>query len=372
MKLDSIAKPHRIFADYIEHEALRQFEDAMRQPFVRRGALMPDAHTGYSLPIGAVVETYGTVVPSWCGYDIGCGMLAIPTTFDRAAVEKNAQRIFDDIYRVIPVGFNYNERDASWMGRSAIPMTAMARDVFAKNGLKQLGTLGTGNHFIEIGHSDQGEVWIVIHSGSRGIGYTIASYYMKKAAGGEKAKEGHYAFAADSEFGQKYMMDQNFCEQFALTNRLLISRRVADIIRTYCVGDTIGSRMINKNHNHVERVSNNLYIHRKGATQAAEGMLGVIPGNMRDGTFVVRGKGCEEALFSSSHGAGRKMSRSQAKDQIDLGEFQDSMGAIVAKIDRGTLDESPRAYKSIFQVMEDQKELVDIVCHIKPLINIKG
>ena len=371
-KLETIKKPHAIFADIdtLELSALEQFEGAMKQTFVTRGALMADAHSGYALPIGAVVETRRVVVPSWVGYDIGCGVLAIPTTFNREAVERNAQHIFEGIYRVIPVGFAHNQNDAGWMGHHILPMSMMARDVFAKSGLKQLGTLGGGNHFIEIGYSDSSEVWIVIHSGSRGIGHAIASYYMKKAANGSNI-EGHHGFLADSPDGRAYLTDHDFCEQFALTNRLNIARKVASVIGTYCPGEASGSRLINKNHNHVERVGDR-YIHRKGATQADEGTLGVIPGNMRDGTFIVKGKGCESALWSSSHGAGRIMSRTQAKLQLGLAEFQESMHGIKAKVDEKTLDESPRAYKSIFQVMEDQADLVDIVCHIKPMINIKG
>lgn len=363
-------KPNKIFAEILEQGAMDQFTDAMEQPFVIRGALMPDAHRGYSLPIGAVVATDGVVLPAWVGYDIGCGMCAVPTSFSRNDIETNGQAIFKSIYRGVPVGFNHNKKDTPW-AHSELPRTAPMAEIFNKNGLRQLGSLGGGNHFIEIGHDENDIVWIIIHSGSRGIGHATARHYMKLASGTNKAKEGHYCFAVDSAEGRDYITDMNFCLAFALENRHEIVRRVVHEIQHHCKGDAEWQKLINRNHNHAEE-KDGMWIHRKGATHAEKGMMGVIPGNMRDGSFIVEGKGNPEALWSSSHGAGRVLGRKAAKEKLNLDDFTEVMQGIIAKVDPETLDESPFAYKNIFSVMEQQTDMVSIHCRVFPIINLKG
>lgn len=367
----NINKPYKIFAEVLEQEAIDQFESAMRQPFVVQGALMPDAHTGYSLPIGAVVATEDVVVPAWVGYDIGCGMCAISTTYDVNDIRLNAQNIFDDIYKTIPVGFSHNKRGTFWDKWESISYTLIAKEIFSKNGLRQLGSLGGGNHFIEIGADQDNKVWIVIHSGSRGIGHAIATHYMKLASGDGKAREGHFGFNVNSIAGIDYIKDMNFCLEFALSNRLEMIKRVLFVISKFCDGIGEWNSIINRNHNHAEK-KNEMWIHRKGATHADEGMMGVIPGNMRDGSFIIRGKGNADALFSSSHGAGRVLGRKKAKQTLQIDKFIDIMDGITANITQETIDESPFAYKNIFDVMKLQSEMVDIVGHISPIINIKG
>jgi len=229
------------------------------------------------------------------------------------------------------------------------------------------------NHFIEIGIDDYDCPWIIIHSGSRGVGHGCATHYMKTAHPNNKAGEGHYGFMVDSDNGKNYIKDLNFCLDFALLNRKVMLRLVVDSIKQLgieCSGDW--ENMINRNHNHAESKDGIHWIHRKGATHAENGMLGVIPGNMRDGSFIVRGLGNEDALCSSSHGAGRVLGRRKAKENLDLNEFKDTMEGIVANVDSGTLDESPMAYKNIFDVMRLQDGLVDVITHIKPIINVKG
>ncbi len=363
-------KPHRIFGRDIEHAALDQFYSAMRLDSVVRGALMPDAHLGYSLPIGAVVATRDLVYPAWVGYDIGCGMCAVPTSFAADKIRRQRETIFGAIYRAIPVGFNHNRSDSAWAEAGRLPRTSFLDETFRKNGLQQLGSLGSGNHFIEIGTDEQERVWIILHSGSRNIGHTVATHYMKQAAGG-KAREGHYGLKVDSHAGQNYLKDLAFCLAFALASRREMIRRVVGILADICEGQADWEQLINRNHNHAEE-RDGLWLHRKGATHAEQGMTGVIPGNMRDGSFIVEGKGNPEALWSSSHGAGRVMSRKGAKRNIKLKQFADSMYGITARVDKGTLDEAPMAYKDIFEIMKLQRELVEIKHHVKPLINIKG
>jgi len=368
-------KPYKIFAEVLEQGALDQFESALLQDFAVQGALMPDAHFGYSLPIGAVVATKDFVVPAWVGYDIGCGMCALPTSFDRGAVEWCAKGIFDEIYQAVPVGFSHNHAPTTWEHAGLLPWSARMEEIFSRDGLRQIGSLGGGNHFIEIGADETGKVWIIVHSGSRGIGHATASHYMRLASGSGKAKEGHFGLHVDSDDGSDYIKDLAFCLAFALENRRQIAVRVEAVLAGFERegGSASGEWeiLINRNHNHAE-LREGLWIHRKGATHAEAGMVGVIPGNMRDGSFIVRGKGNPDALWSSSHGAGRCLGRKEAQRTLTLEQFTESMVAVVAKVDKDTLDESPFAYKDIFKVMEQQKDLVEVVAHIKPIINIKG
>jgi tRNA-splicing ligase RtcB len=370
MKIET-DKPYRIFAEVLEQEALNQFESAMQQPFVVRGALMPDAHAGYSLPIGAVVATDGVVLPAWVGYDIGCGMCALPTTFEPEEVKEKAKVIFDTIYKDVPVGFSHNARDTPWTDGEALPRTDRMEEIFAKNGLRQLGSLGGGNHFAEVGADESGKVWIILHSGSRGIGHATATHYMKLASGDGKAREGHFGFDAASRDGQDYIKDLAFCLAFALANRREMMRRIVAVLYEHCDGKGEWDFLINRNHNHAEHKAG-LWIHRKGATHAEAGMMGVIPGNMRDGSFIVRGKGNPEALWSSSHGAGRVLGRKEAKRTLNMDSFTQTMSGVVALVTDETLDESPFAYKSIFDVMRQQDEMVETVAHVRPILNIKG
>lgn len=376
-------KPYKIYAEVLEPEALAQFESAMQQPFTVRGALMPDAHAGYTLPIGAVVATDGVILPSWVGYDIGCGMCALPTTFDVNEVRANAKAIFDQIYRDIPVGFNHNKQNAEWPAGTSLPRTKETAEIFDKNGLKQLCSLGSGNHFIEIGADETDHVWIIIHSGSRGIGHAVAAHYMKIASGDGKAREGHFGLRDDSPDGQGYIIDMDFCLAFALENRKQMMQRIEAAIKRYCpIGSGHWDTLINRNHNHAElkmmphngptRELRPYWIHRKGATHAEEGMMGVIPGNMRDGSFIVCGKGNPAAMWSSSHGAGRVLGRKEAQRTLNMDTFKAAMEGVQARVTNATLDESPDAYKSIFDVMAQQQDLVEVVAHVRPIINIKG
>lgn len=365
-------KPHKIYSDTIEGKALAQFHEALKQDCVVQGALMPDAHAGYTLPIGAVIATDGVVFPSAVGYDIGCGVLGIPTTFKVDEVREHAKAIFDHIYRDVPVGFSHHASAQDWTYRG--PTTHVVRKILEDGGLRQLGTLGGGNHFIEIGHDERDKVWVVIHSGSRNIGHSIAKHYMIAAAGDGRAREGFYGLKVTSDAGRDYLMDMEFGLEFALANRLSIAHRVEAAVARFVDGKADYSALINRNHNHAEMNRDGLWICRKGATHAEDGMMGVIPGSMRDGSFIVRGKGNPESLCSSSHGAGRVMGRKEAKASLDMETFRKEMAerGIQARVEEATLDESAGAYKNVFEVMAMQRDLVDVVHHIKPLINIKG
>jgi len=366
-------KEINIFAKDADPDTLRQFTSAMDQRFAVKGALLPDAHLGYSLPIGAVVATDGVILPAWVGYDIGCGMCAVKTPLKTEAVTPFRDKIFHSIYRAVPTGFAHNKAPVEW-DYEDLPMSPVLRRIFEKEqGLKQLGTLGSGNHFIEISYDEEGYVWVVVHSGSRHVGWNTAATYMKLASGSDKAKEGHFGFKATSSEGRDYITDMNFCLQFALENRKKIIERVLREIYYYVKpGETpVQLVFINRHHNHAE-FKNGLWIHRKGATHAEKGMEGVIPGNMRDGSFIVAGKGNEKSLNSSSHGAGRAVSRKKAKRIITLDEFRKELEGVTANVSHATLDEAPRAYKNIFDIIKQQKDMVEVVHHLIPIINIKG
>jgi tRNA-splicing ligase RtcB len=229
---------------------------------------MPDAHAGYSLPIGAVVATEDHILPSWVGYDIGCGMCALPTTFDCEAVRKQAKIIFDGIYNAVPTGPKNNNdpvesilnpRDLSDIGQEAFDR---------RGGFFALGSLGGGNHFIEIGVDENNIVWIIIHSGSRGPGHGIAGSYMRLASGDGKAREGNYSFTSYSELGKKYINDLNWVLEFALQNCREIIRRVETVIASVVSGEGQWGDLINRNHNHAEQNQDGWWVHRKGATHA--------------------------------------------------------------------------------------------------------
>jgi len=366
-------RPYRIYAEHVEESALAQFHDAMAQDFVVRGALMPDAHTGYSLPIGAVVATREVVVPAWVGYDIGCGLCAQELGVEAGAVRGAAREIFEAVYAAVPVGFAMHPADQPSQLDPA-DLSDVGREAFQRRGgFRALGTLGSGNHFIEIGEDERGTAWVVIHSGSRGIGHGIATEFMCLASGSTKPREGHFGLVVGTDLGDAYLGDLHWCLRYALENREHMLRAVRRVV-LQVLGRSeahFDPHLINRNHNHAE-LKDGQWIHRKGATHAEDGMWGVIPGNMRDGSFIVRGLGKPEALWSSSHGAGRVMGRKQARRQLELAEFQRTMVGITAKINKGTLDESPMAYKSIDEVMALQRDLVEVVHRVHPIVNIKG
>lgn len=368
-------KKFSIYSENIEGKALSQFFDAMKQDFVVCGALMPDAHAGYTLPIGAVVATKGKILPSWVGYDIGCGVLAVKTTFKKQAVQNKSKAIFDRIYRDIPTGFGHHGKSRQWVLGESLDRSDFLQGFLDRRGMSDLWTLGSGNHFIEIAFDEDDAVWIVIHSGSRGLGHGIGTHYMKVASGTDKPMEGHFALDEDSEMGRNYITDMAFCLAYALENRRGMAALAENALsKEVCNGKILWDTLVNRNHNHAEKREDGLWIHRKGATHAEDGMMGVIPGSMRDGSFIVRGKGNAASLCSSSHGAGRVMGRAQAKKTLDMKTFKDEMleRGIQARIEDATLDESAGAYKNVFEVMELQKNLVEVVCHLKPMINIKG
>lgn len=373
-----MAKSYRIFGEeLIDTPTIEQFRTALDMDGAVRGAIMPDGHLGYTMPIGGVIGTDGILVPSWVGYDIGCGVMGVQTTYDPKEIVEYADYIYEQILTEVPVGFKHRKRPLTWRSYATLPKTDWFHRMFMENGgFKQLGTLGGGNHFMEIGIDEQGIVWLVTHSGSRGIGHKTATEYIKRAHPEGKCKEGSYGFAIESQEGRDYFADMNMCLAFALWNRsMIIEHMISAIDDIVDGGMMIANTDINCNHNlAVYDKGLNMWIHRKGATVATTDKYGIVPGNMRDGSFVIRGLGNSESLYSCSHGAGRTMSRKQAKREIHIEKFVADMEGIYAEPRLATLDESPDAYKSISEVMRIQEEakLIEVASWIKPLINVKG
>lgn len=400
----------KIYAEILEDEALKQFNNAMKLDCNVQGALMPDAHTGYTLPIGAVIKSKGFVFPSYVGYDIGCGMCAIKLDITKKDID--LEKLKNDILSKIHIGFE-RRKEPKKINLDYSKCSDILISHIRETAEYQIGTLGSGNHFIEIGESEKdGKLWIVIHSGSRGLGHKIASHYMelalfesidtevfkkeflkgkeifkeKNEAGFYKAeksyieseikkemnkKEGHYCFNIESDNGKNYLTDMEFCLNYALENRKEMITKIYESIFEQKVCKIDMNNFINRNHNHAE-LKDGFVIHRKGATHAEKNMMGVIPANMKDGSFIVKGLGNKDSMCSSSHGAGRVLSRSQAIKSLKIDDFKKDMYGIVTNHTEKTIDESPKAYKNIFDVMELQKDLVEIIDRSIPILNIKG
>ncbi len=375
-----------------DEKTLAQFEACYSEPYVVKAALMPDAHVGYVAPIGAVLATKNYLVPAWVGYDIGCGMNAtrLPKNTLKT-IKENSKRIYKKVRKKVPMGIgeiHRSEKDISEKTKKEYKKIladfkkgAHNKQVlqFLESGkaLRNLGSLGSGNHFISLNQDDKGFPWIVVHSGSRAVGHWTAKFYMKQAlnAGGSKGKEFEetYPLHAESEGGKEYRNLLDFGLEFAKLNRLEMINNVVSVMREV-LGKKVRFKIwTNKNHNHVLK-EGGLFVHRKGATPAKRGERGIIPANMRDGSFLVEGKGNKDFISSSSHGAGRALSRRIAKEKINPESFREEMeeADILGNFSESSLDEAPQAYKDIHKVLELQKKSIKIVNHIKPFINWQG
>ncbi len=372
----------------VDYETLEQFKNCYSEKFVVSAALMPDAHLGYAAPIGAVLKTKGFVVPAWVGFDIGCGLIALKISGEEL-VEKTKEmenQIYNQVINSVPMGvgsYNRIEKVTEETKKSFREILKKLEgkqhdknvlDYLKTTAIKHLGTLGGGNHFIELGTDETGkELWLIVHSGSRGVGHTVAKKYMIKASGSKEKKEYERTFPLDanSEIGKEYLNVLEFGLDYALLNRLEMAYKVIKVLREIFQEDLKYEIWVNKNHNHAI-YEKGYFIHRKGATPAKKNERGIIPGNMRDGSFLVIGKGNQKFLNSSSHGAGRSISRKKAKEKYTMEQFKKAMKGIRGTVSEKTLDELPMAYKDLFKVMDAQKESVKIVKRIKPLINWKG
>jgi tRNA-splicing ligase RtcB len=382
--------PIKLWLDDIEDEALQQAKNLSNLPFTNKWvSLMPDSHLGVGVPIGSVFVTKDVIVPNAIGVDIGCGMCAVKTNLTSIDISK-LKEIMGEIRKRIPVGFNHRkENKATLLLAEEIiseyeTIYAFSTSSLEKDIASQVGTLGGGNHFLELQRGNDGFVWIMLHSGSRNIGKRVADYHNKIATEvndkwySNAPKEYKLPFLPlSSEEGTQYFNDMKFCCEFAFQNRKFMMDEIKDIFVSL-IDDVHFDETINIHHNYASwenHYGENVIVHRKGATSAREGQLGIIPGSQGTKSYIVRGKGNPESFDSCSHGAGRKMGRKMAQRTLDLEteqKFLNDQGIIHSIRNVSDLDEASGSYKDIGVVMNNQKDLVDVVVELSPLAVIKG
>jgi len=381
-KIDSERVPIYLWADEIDGETLRQTKNIANLPITfHHVAIMADAHAGYGMPIGGVLATEGAVIPNAVGVDIGCGMHAVRTTLDEIT-RKDLETIVSRIRSRIPLGYEHHTHPRSWEGFREAPEIKIVKQEL-DSARHQLGTLGGGNHFIEIQKDPDGHIWVMVHSGSRNFGLKIAEEYHQKA----KAfctehkilpPDPNLAyFPVESRLGQEYMKGMTFALRFARENRRQLMEDVLEILR-----ETLGpfeiedSVDIHHNYASLERhYGKEVIVHRKGATSARRNQRGIIPGSQGTSSYIVEGKENDLSFHSCSHGAGRRLGRNEARKKLDLQEEMrrlEEQGIIHAVRKPRDLDEAAGAYKDIHQVMDAQKDLVEIVLELRPLAVVKG
>lgn len=378
--------PVKLWLDNIEEGAMKQVRNLSQLPFAfRHIAIMPDAHQGYGMPIGGVMATRGVVVPNAVGVDIGCGMCAVKTPLTKISTDQ-LKAALSDIRKYIPVGFKRHKDDHN---RHFMPDGWSSLEVVCREKLNaetSLGTLGGGNHFIEIQRGSDDHIWIMIHSGSRNLGKQVADHYNKLAVEVNAAwysgvpKEWELAFLPlNSNEGQSYIAEMEYCVKYALANRsrmLTVAWQALEMATTADWGAV--PEFVNIAHNYAameNHFKHNVMIHRKGATSARENQIGIIPGSQGTKSYIVKGLGNPESFQSCSHGAGRKMGRKQAIRELDLEQEikrLDDQGIIHAIRGQKDLDEAAGAYKDITAVMENQTDLVKIAVELTPLAVVKG
>lgn len=381
----------------IEPEAIRQLENVARLPIVfHHVAAMPDVHFGIGATVGSVIPTLKAIIPAAVGVDIGCGMMAAKTTLVANDLPDNLAPLRDAIERAVPHGRRPGARDpGAWhkapprvdRAWSALEkgFDAIVRDYpkLAKtNHHNHLGTLGGGNHFIEVCLDEAGAVWVMLHSGSRGVGNAIGTLFIELAKQDAMRNDVHLPdrdlayFAEGAEHFDDYVRAVEWAQRYAAVNRQVMMERVLDAMKKV-IPKRFRSHVeaVNCHHNYVQRerhFGEDVFVTRKGAVSAKEGELGIIPGSMGARSYIVRGRGNPESFMSCSHGAGRTMSRGEAKRRFTLEEHRAATEGVECRKDREVLDETPAAYKDIDAVMAAQRDLVEVVHTLKQVVCVKG
>ena len=383
----------------VEDEARAQLTRAAQMPFIfKHVAAMPDVHVGIGATVGSVIPTRGAVIPAAVGVDIGCGMMAARTSLMAHDLPDTLDGIRSAIEQAVPHGRSVGrgQRDhGSWGSPPPAIVDAWAvlvarfEAICAKfprlkntNNLTHLGTLGTGNHFIELCLDQEARVWVMLHSGSRGVGNAIGTFFIELAK--QDMRKWHINlpdqdlayFPEGTDHFDDYVEAVDWAQDFAALNRRMMMTNVIAALRTK-IAKPFEAEMeaVNCHHNYVTRENHfgeNVLVTRKGAVRAAKGVLGIIPGSMGAKSFIVRGLGNPESFDSCSHGAGRVMSRTQAKKLVSLDEHIADTEGVECRKDAGVIDETPRAYKPIDAVMAAQADLVEIVHTLKQVVCVKG
>lgn len=391
--LAGTSAPTRVFTPIheVEYGALTQARNVAALPWTTGVALMPDVHQGYGVPIGSVIAMAGAVSPAAVGVDIACGMAAVATDMTAVDLPDNLGRVRAAIEAAIPVGFNMHSEAQSFdklvpgKGWSSFwdRFADLHADVQSLEGkaLRQCGTLGGGNHFTEVCLDENDRVWLMLHSGSRGIGKEIAERHITAAKtlphnqdlpGG--AKDLAVVLAGTPEMAA-YRHDLYWTQDYAFRNRAVMLALLKRAFATAVGRDVVYDDAIQAHHNYVSEETWDgveVFVTRKGAISAAPGQLGIIPGSMGAASFIVSGLGNPDSFASASHGAGRRMSRGQAKQQFTVADLAEQTAGIECRKDAGVLDEIPGAYKDIHEVMHHQRDLVEVVHELRQVVSVKG
>ena len=374
----------------IEVETLKQAKKISELPFIYKWVgLMPDCHLGKGATVGSVIPTQGAIIPAAVGVDIGCSMRAVKTTLTKTDLPEDLSELRLAIEHQIPLSAGkYNKTIKKTAQEKIDILIEKGKETgrlefynkISKNWINQLGSLGSGNHFIEITLDEDDNVWGFLHSGSRGIGNKIAMHHIKIAQ--SQMKKYHiqladidlaYLSMGTPEFNE-YLIDLKWAQEFALLNTQEMMDRVIKILK-YRFSDMERLEEIQCQHNFTQwenHMGQNILISRKGAIEAKEGQLGLIPGSMGTRSYVVKGKGCVPSFNTAPHGAGRRLSRSAARREFTMEDFDRDMVGIEVNRSEAFLDELPQAYKNIDEVIENAKDLVEVVHTFKQVINVKG
>jgi tRNA-splicing ligase RtcB len=390
--------PVKLYTDDIEADALEQLVNVSRLPIVHgHVAAMPDVHLGIGATVGSVIPTRKAIIPAAVGVDIGCGMNAVRMSLTASDLPDSLARIRGAIEAAVPVGFDQHDettmtgperkREARLLRKrlDAIvgkhPAVEKMQKKFEDTWLRQLGSLGGGNHFIELCLDEAQRLWVMLHSGSRGIGNAFGRYFIAAA---KKDMERHQRqlphrdlayFSEGSALFDDYVEAVGWAQDYALVNRREMMRLVLEVLEDRLPPFTLDGEAINCHHNYVQQETHfgeRLFVTRKGAISAREGEMGIIPGSMGARSYIVRGLGNPESLCSCAHGAGRRMSRTEAKKRYSREDLERQTEGVECRKDGGVIDEIPGAYKDIDAVMANQSDLCKVVHTLKQVVCVKG
>jgi tRNA-splicing ligase RtcB (3'-phosphate/5'-hydroxy nucleic acid ligase) len=384
---EQLSKKLISWASILEDQTREQAITTSTMPFIfPHLALMPDAHLGKGATVGSVIPTDRAIIPAAVGVDIGCGMIAVRTQFAKSDLPADRDRLRKQIEHTVPLSAGaYNKQMFADHTAERIDRLIEAADFdldrYARNWTMQLGSLGSGNHFIEVSLDDQDRVWLFLHSGSRGIGNKIAQWHIKQA---QKIMKQYWIDLPDPDLAylvegtpefDAYLTELTWAQSFALANREEMMDRVIAAVQNWTGTDVDRELVVNCHHNYTikeRHFGRSLWISRKGAIDAHDGVWGLIPGSMGTRSYVVQGKGNPVALCSAPHGAGRRLSRSAARKRYSIEDLRAAMGDIEYRETEAFLDEIPGAYKDVEQVMTDAADLVDVRYRLQQIVNVKG
>ena len=383
----------------VEDQARQQLLNVSRLPIVfKHVAVMPDVHYGIGATIGSVIPTYKAIIPAAVGVDLGCGMMACKTTLNARDLPDNLAPIRSAIEKAVPHGMSPrrggrdrgswetppDEADLAWtqLKDEFDTLCELHPRLRNTNNYKHLGTLGTGNHFVEVCLDEHESVWIMLHSGSRGVGNAIGTHFIELAKKDAERMQRNLPdkdlayFEEGAEHFDDYVRAVSWAQKFARANReVMMSRTISALRKVIDKPFETHVEAVNCHHNYVQRETHfgeDVFVTRKGAVSAKQGELGIIPGSMGAKSFIVRGKGNPESFHSCSHGAGRTMSRTQAKKKFTVDDQIRATEGVECRKDAAVIDEIPMAYKDIDAVMAAQSDLVDIVYTLKQIVCVKG